>query len=94
MFSVELTPDQHLTFNGRFDAAHVGEVSEILDTVTESATIDCENLSYISSAGLTLLINTQYRLQCADSELKLINLTSHLRELFEMAGLDMIFKLD
>ena len=94
VFSVELIADQRLKFDGRLDAAHVGEVTEILATVTESAIIDCENLSYISSAGLTSLINTQHRLQCAGFELTLINLNPHLRELFAMAGLDMIFRLD
>lgn len=94
MFAIEKVSDRLLTLSGRFHAAHVEEVREILDTLTASCTIDCQDMTYISSAGLMAIIETQYRLQEIGHAIKLINLNSRLRELFKVAGLDLVLDWD
>ena len=94
MFSIEKISDRHLAVSGRFHAAHIEEVREVLGTVTGSCTLDCQQLSYISSAGLMTILDTQYRLQDGGHAIKLINLSPHLRELFEVAGLDAVLDWD
>jgi len=94
MFSVEKVSDRLLTFSGRLHAAHVEEVREVLGSLKESCTLDCQHLAYISSAGLMAIIDTQYRLQGLGHAIKLINLNPHLRELFEVAGLDIVLDWD
>jgi len=51
-------------------------------------------MTYISSAGLMAIIETQYRLQEIGHAIKLINLNSRLRELFKVAGLDLVLDWD
>jgi len=94
VFSVEKVSDQLLTLSGRFNAAHVEEVRGVLGSLTASCTLDCQHLTYISSAGLMAIIDTQYRLQGLGHTSKLINLNPHLRELFEVAGLDIVLDWD
>ena len=94
VFSIEKISERHLAISGRFHAAHVEEVREVLGTMTESCTLDCQQLNYISSAGLMAILDTQYRLRGSGHAIKLINLNPHLRELFEVAGLDVVLDWD
>ena len=48
-----------------------------------SLTVDCENLSYISSAGLRVLLSAHKRMR---GEMKLINVNELVMEVLEMTG--------
>ena len=48
-----------------------------------SVVIDCENLVYVSSAGLRVLLSTHKRMKGA---MKLINVCELVMEVFEMTG--------
>lgn len=94
MFEIKWSDDKQILLVGRFDAGHVDEARMFFDTVTGSCTVDCAGLTAISSSGLGILLSAQRRLRESGHSLKLINMDAHIRERFEVAGLDMIFDID
>jgi len=83
-----------IVLSGRFDASQVERAREVFDKVGESSVVDFEALSYISSGGLGLLLGTEKRLRESGQQLTLKNMSSHIREVFQYAGLDMIFRIE
>jgi anti-anti-sigma factor len=94
MFEIKWGIDDQILLIGRFDANQVGKARNLLNTVTRSCTVDCAGLTGITSSGLGVLLSTQRRLQESGHSLKLINMIPHIRERFEVAGLNVIFDLD
>ena len=94
MFEIVTGSDGEILISGRFDASQVDGAKGILDDLKDSAVVDCENLTYISSAGLNLLLGTEKRLRQAGHRLKLRNMNSHIKELFMYTGLDMVFDIE
>lgn len=94
MFEVRFGEDGSLKLVGRFDAAQQARAREQLAVVTTSAVVDCQDLAYISSAGLGVLLGVQKRLMDSGHRLKLVNLNPHIRELFRLAMFDVIFSID
>jgi anti-sigma B factor antagonist len=93
MFKVELREDDAVVLSGRFDAAQVEKAQAVFDRIAGTCWVDFENLEYISSGGLSVLLSTQKRLSEAGHELKLKNMNKHIREVFQYAGFDMIFEI-
>jgi len=93
MFEIERSTNGTVYLHGRFDAAEVERAREVFDQVAESCIIDFAELNYISSAGLGLLFAIQKRLVDSGGALTLINLNPHIREIFQIAGFDNIFKI-
>ncbi|MGH8034985.1 MAG: STAS domain-containing protein [Lysobacterales bacterium] len=50
-------------------------------------------LEYISSAGLGVLLKTHKRLMSGSSGLKLINVNSHINDIFRYSGFDKLFDI-
>lgn len=77
-----------LKLEGRLDTTTApqleNELSENLDGVTE-LTIDFAELSYISSAGLRVLLATQKKMNKQGS-MKLVNVNEIVMEVFEITG--------
>ena len=94
MFEVRRQEDGTVVLIGRLDASQAEKVRELFATVTESATLDCDQLTYISSAGLGVFIATQRRLADSGHSLKFRNLNRHVGELFKIAGLHGIFDIE
>lgn len=93
MFEITASDDGTILLRGRFDAAQVDGATAAFDRVRDSCTVDCSELSYISSAGLGLLFATQRRLVDAGKGLRLANLNPHIREVFRIAGFDRVFEI-
>jgi anti-anti-sigma factor len=93
MFEIKITPDKTIRLFGRFDASQKEKALQIFNTLEETFTVDFQNLDYISSAGLSVLLVTQKRLKEKGQHLKLIHLNNHIREIFGYAGFDMIFEI-
>lgn len=77
----------YLKLKGRIDSSNAAPVEEELleklkDCRTSSVVIDAEDLEYISSAGLRVIL----RLRKQYPELKIINASSAIYEIFEMTG--------
>ena len=93
MFEIKRNPDGTVSLQGRLDASQVDNARAVLNQITESCEVDFAELSYISSAGLGLLFGTQKRLVDSGGGLTLINLSPHIREIFQIAGFDNIFEI-
>ncbi len=93
MFEIKLCEDC-VVLSGRFDASQVEGAREVFDKVKEACIVDFEALSYISSGGLGLLLGTEKRLREKGQQLTLKNMSCHIREVFQYAGLDMIFRIE
>jgi anti-sigma B factor antagonist len=93
MLEITTSEDGTIRLRGRFDASQVESAAAAFDGIHDSCTVDCAELSYISSAGLGLLFATQRRLVDAGKGLRLANLSPHIREVFRIAGFDRVFEI-
>jgi len=93
MFEITITPEKEIKLVGRFDALQKDKALQILSGVQRTITIDFQDLEYISSAGLSILLATQKRLKNLGQQLILKNMSQHVREIFRYAGFDMIFEI-
>ncbi|WP_405307325.1 STAS domain-containing protein [Methanobrevibacter sp.] len=85
-----------LIIEGRMDTITSQELEkEINDELGnfESLTLDLNDLKYISSAGLRVLIVTQKKLDSDNIPFTIINVNGTVREIFEMSGFDKIFTI-
>ena len=76
----------HVALDGRLDTTTAPEFESFLGENydgTGSIVIDCEKLSYISSAGLRVLLGAQKKTKGA---MKLTNVCELVMEVFEMTG--------
>ncbi len=72
---------------GRVDSTNAPEVEKAVAEarapyMEKPVTVDCEKLEYISSAGLRVLL----RLRKSTPELKIVNVSREVYEIFEMTG--------
>ena len=93
MFEAELKNNNDIKLTGRFDASQVENAKEVFNSVTSSCEVDFTNLEYISSAGLSVLLVTQKRLNESENSLKLTNMNKHIRDVFRYAGFDTVFEI-
>lgn len=92
-FEIERVADDRFELRGRFDASREAHVRGVFDQIERSCVLDFEELTYISSAGLGLLVALQLRLDDEGHEVTLTNVNPHIRELLRLAGLDSIFSV-
>ncbi len=52
--------------------------------------VDCEELTYVSSAGLRVVLLAAKTLQQQNRKFKICSLTNSIRDLFEISGFDKI----
>ncbi len=93
MFEIKVTPEQEIKLIGRFDALQKEKALQIFSTIQRTTVVDFQELDYISSAGLSVLLATQKRLKIQEHQLLLKNMSQHVREIFRYAGFDMIFEI-
>lgn len=94
MFDIERVDNGELRLRGRFDASREPEAKRVLDGIEGSCTLDCQELTYISSAGLGVLVALQMRLSKQGEELKIVKLNPHIREIFRLSGLDTVIRIE
>lgn len=94
MFDIQQNEDNTVVLIGRLDASQSEKARDFFAELTESATLDFEQLAYISSAGLGVLIATQRRLKDSGHALRFRNLNRHLTELFQIVGFHAIFDIE
>ena len=94
MFDIRVRENRHILLSGRLDASQAGRLKSTLNDIDESCTLDFKELEYISSAGLSVLLATHRRLDEKGHGLKLINLNEHIRNIFQIAGFDLVFDIE
>jgi anti-anti-sigma factor len=93
MFEITEGPNRELMLSGRFDASQTAKARNVFMSLTEGRVVDFSKLDYISSAGLGILLAAQKRLSERGQSLKLINVNSHIRDVFRFSGFDTIFDI-
>ncbi len=94
MFQIEFDEASRIIAQGRLDAAQAPHAQEFLDAVTEECILDLGKLEYISSAGLGVLLRTHKRLMSSGGGLKLVNVNSHINDIFMYYGFDKLFEIE
>jgi anti-sigma B factor antagonist len=69
------------------------EINSLLDSGANKLLINFENLSYISSTGLRLLLATAKRLQSSEGDLRVCSLNEMATEVFELSGFTSIINV-
>lgn len=93
MLEIVIGQDGRIFLNGRFDAAQAEKARSVFLSLAEGRTVDFARLDYISSAGLGVLVAAQKRLVRQGQSLRIINVNSHIRDVFQFSGFDRIFEI-
>jgi anti-sigma B factor antagonist len=67
---------------------------ESLEEKNSNILIDGEKLDYIDSTGLGVLISILKKVRESENHIKIINLKSNIRKLFDITGLDKVFIIE
>jgi len=94
MFDIKIAEDGEVFLSGRFDASQVEKAGTAFDKVDGNCIINCQDLDYISSAGIGVIITVYKRLHQQSAGLKMINLNHHIKQVFRYAGLTGIFEIE
>ena len=84
-----------LLFSGRIDSTNAAEADAEIKSITEGGAklpvlIDAEELEYISSAGLRVLL----RLRKTNDDIHIINVNPEIYEIFDMTGFTQMMTID
>ena len=86
-----------ITLNGELDASSSVALDEELSDPEIMAynkiLVNCENLNYISSAGLGVFISHLQRFEDAQIKLIFFNMQDKVRNVFEILGLDLLMTI-
>lgn len=93
MFEIARSGEGLVRIAGRLDAAKAPRAQEFLDEVVGQCVIDLGELEYISSAGLGVLLRTHKRLMSGGDGLRLVNVNSHINDIFTYSGFDRLFDI-
>ena len=86
-----------LRLNGELDASTCLELDREIEMALcrpiEQLWIDCEELKYISSAGLGVMISHLGSFEARNINLVLYGMSDHVRNVFELLGLHMLMTI-
>ncbi len=85
-----------LSVNGRIDTITSVEFDESIQVEYgnfNSLIIDFNDVNYISSAGLRVLISTGKKLEAEDIKMVILNVSDDIQKIFKLSGFDKIFEI-
>ena len=86
------------TLEGELDTAAAIEVEKELQPLYKSEgryiVIECENLEYIASSGLRILLGILKSAKAAGSKVTLRNMNDDIKNVFQMTGLISLFEVE
>ena len=94
MFKITTNDEGTLVLSGRLYAPQANKAKPFFAEIDSAAVIDFQDLEFISSKGLELLLFTQKRLSESGQGLKLINMSTYIRDIFHQAGFDAVFDVE
>lgn len=94
MFEISLGGQGVVVMSGRLDASQCAKAQAFLDGLPDPRVVDMAALEYISSAGLGVLLKTQKRLMAGGGALRLVNVNTHIADIFRFSGFDQIFTVE
>jgi len=69
------------------------EINALIEKGAKKILINFENLGYISSSGLRLLLMTGKQLQSREGSLRICNMNITVKEVFDMSGFGVLFNI-
>ncbi len=91
------TDPQILALEGEIDlheSPHLkDQINPLIDKKLSRVFIDMTGVSYIDSSGLAVLIDAMQRIHAYGGELLLFGIRENVRHIFEIARLDLVFKI-
>lgn len=91
-FSIE-TVGQRVVVRGELDLATVPQLERALTGLTGDITVDCQDVSFLDSTALGVLVRAHNRLAEQRHRLVIEGLTTRCRRVFELSGLDTTLNL-
>lgn len=86
-----------MNIGGRLDTLNAGDflkqIEELPDSDVANVVIDCADLAYISSSGLRAFITLLKKAQKCGGTVKVLNLCSNVKEVFDLTGFSALFGL-
>jgi len=89
---------QIVAFTGNLDTntapAAENQINELLAAGADKVLINFEELNYISSAGLRVLLATAKKMMASNGSLKICSLNKTVQEVFDISGFSTILSLE
>jgi len=86
-----------VTLNGRLDTLHFPavdkELTSLIDNEQKALVLDCQNMDYVSSSGLRVLLKALKQMEAAKGRLTLCNLQPQISQIFKISGFDHLFEI-
>ena len=89
--------DAVFALEGRLDTTTAQDLEHVLQKAmprVSKLTLDFENLDYISSAGLRVLLSAQKTMSAKDGEMKLLHVNEAILDIFEVTGFSDILTIE
>lgn len=87
-----------INLGGELDVSTSDKLKEYLHKLADQEMLDMkinlENLEYIDSTGLGVMIGVLKKLKVGNKEIYIINPRNNVRKIFNITGLDKIFKVE
>lgn len=87
-----------INLEGELDVSTADKLKEYLNELLNQEMVDMklnlENLEYIDSTGLGVMIGILKKLKMENKEIYIVNPKSNVRKIFNITGLDKIFKME
>ena len=94
MLEIRIADEGTVMLKGRLDASQADEAMDQFRKLTGPITADFSGLDYISSAGISVIIETHKRLTGGGHSFRLINMQPRVRNVFMYSGLDRVLKIE
>jgi anti-sigma B factor antagonist len=94
MSDIRRENDGHIAMSGRLDASQADRALQALKDVSGNVTADCTQLDYISSAGITVILELHKRLHGGGGGLRLVGMNPRVRTVFVYTGLDKVLNIE
>lgn len=87
-----------INLEGELDVSTADKLKEYLNELLNQEMVDMklnlENLEYIDSTGLGVMIGILKKLKIENKEIYIVNPKNNVRKIFNITGLDKIFKME
>ncbi|MFA6715873.1 MAG: STAS domain-containing protein [Victivallales bacterium] len=97
IIQIEKDGIMELSISGRLDAVSAVEAdkdfNKVIDAGHENLLFNLDNLDYISSAGLRVLLVAAKRIQQNGGKVVICSLSNNVKEVFEISGFSSIFNI-
>jgi anti-anti-sigma factor len=94
MLEIRLLDSGIVMLKGRLDASKADEAMLTFKKLEGPITADFTELDYISSAGISVIIETHRRLSIAGHPFRLVNMQPRVRNVFMYSGLDRVLTIE